>query len=625
MYRPLSVNEIQLMQAQACHCSNWDLIEVSEKFTAENIRGVIFSGKVRLGAFHKEIEFRGGVTKKSGIINGHIHNCVIADNVYINHITNHISNYNIGEDTIIENIDLLETLPNAIFGNGTEVAVLDETGSRKVKIFEKLNAATAYILSTFRHNTVAITALEKLIDNYVAEKESDMGTIGNNVVIKNCTTIIDVNIAAHSEIHGVNLLKNGTVCSDKDAPTLIGHGVIAKDFIIAKGAKVLDGSLIETCFVGESCLIGKGFSAMHSLFFANCEMMHGEAVSVFAGPFTVSHHKSTLLIGGMFSFFNAGSGSNMSNHMYKLGPIHYGVMQRGSKMASDSYLMWPGKIGAFSVVIGKIKKHIDTSALPFSYIIDAKGEYTIMPAMNLTSVGTYRDSKKWLTRDGRTNSDKLDAICFESINPLIINQLITGIKILTALKEKNPQATTFTYNNCKINAIFIDKAISLYQMMIDIYLGDCLLLGKQESKEEGEGKWIDLAGLLTPEIAINKLLQNSTSGNIPTIEAFNTELNKIHNNYKDYEATWVQNLLNTDKATIIQNAITAQEKYKNILINDAEKEFSKEAKICFGLDQNEDAKEQEFLLLRGEFEKNSIVLAIEEECKKNIELLKMNL
>ncbi|MCK4489001.1 MAG: DUF4954 family protein, partial [Anaerolineales bacterium] len=41
---------------------------------------------------------------------------------------------------------------------------------------------------------------------------------------------------------------------------------------------------------------GKQFSAENCAFFANCEGFHSEAVSLFAGPFSVTHHKSTLLI-----------------------------------------------------------------------------------------------------------------------------------------------------------------------------------------------------------------------------------------------------------------------------------------------------------------------------------------
>ena len=619
-YRPINQNEIQQLQSQACKCADWNLIKVAEKFSPDNIIGVSFSGNIQLGVFQKEFKSDSGVIKKSGIYNAAIHNCNIGDNVYINHITNQIANYSIGKNCFIENIDLLETNPKSTFGNGVKVAVLDETGSREVPIFDKLTSATAYLLSTYKHNAALISSLEKLIEKQVQEKQSDIGTIEEDVTIRNSTAIINVNIGSGSKIDGIALLKNGTVCSDTSAPTMVGHQVIAKDFIIGKGSKVLDGSQLEVCFVGEACLISKQFSAMHSLFFANCEMLHGEAVSVFAGPFTVSHHKSTLLIGGMFSFFNAGSGSNMSNHMYKLGPIHYGVMQRGCKMASDSYLMWPGKIGSFSVVIGKIKKHIDTSALPFSYIIDSKGEYSLMPAMNLTSIGTYRDRNKWLNRDGRKNSDKLDGICFESLNPYIIHQIYIGIETLSALKEKNSHVSAYTYNNCKINAAFIDKAIMLYQMIIDIYIGDCLL--QNETKNESFDKWIDLAGMILPEKKINELLEDTIKEKITSIETWNTELNTLHNNYKNYKPTCAQRLLQADKATLIQYAIVAHEKYKNLLIGDALKEFSEEARTCFGLDQDEDGKDLEFLNIRGEFDNNPIVKTIEEECKKKVELLK---
>ena len=67
----------------------------------------------------------------------------------------------------------------------------------------------------------------------------------------------------------------------------------------------------------------KHYSAEHSVFFANSQGFNGEACSIFAGPYTVTHHKSTLLIAGMFSFMNAGSGSNQSNHMYNTSKSYW--------------------------------------------------------------------------------------------------------------------------------------------------------------------------------------------------------------------------------------------------------------------------------------------------------------
>ena len=96
----------------------------------------------------------------------------------------------------------------------------------------------------------------------------------------------------------------------------------------------------------------KGFTAAESLFSPNSHCENGEAASIFAGPYTVSHHKSSLLIAGMFSFFNAGSGSNQSNHLFKSGAVHQAVHLRGCKFASSAYIMSPALEGAFTMVMG---------------------------------------------------------------------------------------------------------------------------------------------------------------------------------------------------------------------------------------------------------------------------------
>ena len=62
------------------------------------------------------------------------------------------------------------------------------------------------------------------------------------------------------------------------------------------------GALLAKTYVGQGCRVGRQFSAENCLMFANCEAFHGEACSVFFGPYSVTHHKSSLLIAGMFSF-----------------------------------------------------------------------------------------------------------------------------------------------------------------------------------------------------------------------------------------------------------------------------------------------------------------------------------
>ena len=73
--------------------------------------------------------------------------------------------------------------------------------------------------------------------------------------------------------------------------------------------------------------------------------------------------------------------------MYKLGPIHQGTLERGAKTTSDSYILWPARVGAFSLVMGRHVNHSDTSNLPFSYLIEQNNTTYLVPGVNLRSVG----------------------------------------------------------------------------------------------------------------------------------------------------------------------------------------------------------------------------------------------
>ena len=85
-------------------------------------------------------------------------------------------------------------------------------------------------------------------------------------------------------------------------------------------------------------------------------------------------------------------------------------MERGAKTTSDSYILWPARVGAFSLVMGRHVNHADTSNLPFSYLIEQRNTTYLVPGVNLRSVGTIRDAQKWPKRDKRKDPNRLDYI-----------------------------------------------------------------------------------------------------------------------------------------------------------------------------------------------------------------------
>jgi hypothetical protein len=478
-----------------------------------------------------------------------------------------------------------------------------------------------------------------MVEAYTESVKSQTGTIGAHSKILNCNTVLNVKMGPSTSIDGAKKLQNGSINSTHEAPVVIGEGVIMDDFIVCSGSRITDATLVSKCFIGQGCILDKHYSAVNSLFFANCQGFHGEACSVFAGPYTVTHHKSTLLIAGMFSFLNAGSGSNQSNHLYKLGPIHQGIMERGAKTTSDSYLLWPSRIGAFSLVMGRHYKHCDTADFPFSYLIESKDESILVPGINLKSIGTVRDTQKWPRRDNRKDSNLLDLINFNLLSPYTVHKMLNGRKKLMDIRQTSGEfASEYSYDKMKIEKRALDRGIMLYEMAIWKFLGNSLitrLQGKIYSSDSeiheslkpdtsvGKGYWVDLSGLICPFEALDQLLKSVETGEISTLEEVNAALLALHNNYYNYEWTWATDVLGNffgkpvDEFTAA-DVIEVAEKWKEsvlgidrLLYEDAKKEFSMAKMTGFGVDGQNGARELDFAQVRGEFEKNDTVKAIQ--------------
>ena len=628
-YRKLTSEEIEILKSQMCTSDEWESIEVSEDFVPKYVRHTRFSGKIRLGAFRKVFSMPGGMCKHSGLYYTTLHNVTVGDDCCIENVKNYIANYEIGHDTFIENVDIILTDGVSSFGNGVEVAVLNETGGREVMIFDRLTAQTAYVMALYRHRPEMVAKLREMINRYVESVSSSVGYIGSNVTIVDSGYIKNVKIGDCCKIEGASRLKNGSINSNEAAPVHVGVGVIGDDFIICSGSSVKDGVTFSRCFVGQACKLGHNYSATDSLFFSNCQGENGEACAIFAGPYTVTHHKSTLLIAGMFSFMNAGSGSNQSNHMYKLGPIHQGIMERGAKTSSDSYLLWPAKVGAFSLVMGRHVSHQDTSNLPFSYLIEQQNVSYIMPGANLKSVGTIRDAKKWPGRDGRKDPDKLDQINYNLLSPYTIQKMLNGVEVLKQLQTvSGMNSDTYTYQSGKIKSSSLKNGLKYYGMAIDKFLGNSLLTRIMNSEFKtiddlrkafepksvyGEGDWVDISGMIAPKEAVTALLDDIQSGVLTDIAMVNERFAEMHGKYYFYEWRWAHKVIQ-DYYGVNMSTVTAEKlrelvnRWKssvvgldNLIYEDARKEFSLSAMTSFGADGDEAQRKEDFMQVRGSF------------------------
>ena len=649
IYRNLTEEEICQLTAQACSSSDWENVLVRDGFQAKYVRSTRFSGTVRLGQFEKSFTLPGGMKKHSGLYHTTLHNVTVGDNCCIENVNNYIANYVIGEDSFIENVDVLLVDGPTSFGNGVRVSVLNETGGREVPIYDRLSSQQAYVMALYRHRPALTAALGRMVDEYADSVRSDVGVIGNHVVIADAGYIKNVRIGDYCKIEGCSRLKNGSVNSNQAAPVHIGVGVIGDDFIISSGSSVEDGVTFSRCFIGQACKLGHNYSASDSLFFANCQGENGEACAIFAGPYTVTHHKSTLLIAGMFSFMNAGSGSNQSNHMYKLGPIHQGIMERGAKTSSDSYILWPAKVGAFSLVMGRHVGHQDTSDLPFSYLIEQQGVTMVVPGANLKSVGTIRDGRKWPQRDARRDPDRLDCVNCNLLSPYTVRKMLAGIRILHELQNISGETSeSYAYQSGSIKKSSLLNGLKLYGMAIDKFLGNSLISRIEKSNvsdvaslrdalrptsEDGLGDWVDIGGMLASKKVVDALLDEVEDGKLTDIRVLGERFAAIHARYYDDEWTWaadvIQQYYGVDLSRITpEEVIRLVEQWRasvleidQMLYKDAGKEFSLSAMTSFGADGDKVQRDLDFQQVRGSaFESDSFVVSIKEHISSKTQL-----
>jgi hypothetical protein len=618
-YRSLTATEIAQLKAQHC-CGDFSGIEVADDFGATLIRDVVFAGRVRIG--------RG---------------------VRIANVRVKLANYDIADNAVIEDVGTFETNPGATFGNGVEIETLNEGGGRELILFNELSSQFAYMTCVHRYRPKLIERLNAMAQAAAESVKADIGRIGVGATIRSVKKIVDVNVGDHAVVDSADALVNGTILSREDAPTTVGAAVQAEDFIIAEGTKVTGGAIVAKSYIGQGCQIGKQYSVEGSVFFANCEGFHGEACSVFAGPYTVTHHKSSLIIAGMFSFYNAGSGTNQSNHMYKLGPVHEGKLERGCKTGSFSYMMWPCRVGPFSVVLGKHTRNFDTAAFPFSLIeASSEGRCAMVPGLNLSTVGTVRDGDKWPNRDRRKGELKRDRIDFDVFSPLTVGRMITASATLKQLQDATDRAVdTVTVGGAEIKRVLLRSGQKFYRAGIVPYLLEKVVARVEQGKPLATSggavysdRWVDIGGQMMPAARLDALSKSVESGDIADLAALNAAFDAIHAAYAEDEWAFVReavrqvfdvDLDTADAAQLSDLADQLQQargKFLKLILVDASKEFGDGSNLGFGHDGEPADIEADFLAVRGDYDSNKFIRQMREQVEelgKRIEAFKQKI
>lgn len=587
-YRPLTEREIDRLEAQYCTAEDWTAIQVAEDFMPSYLHHVDFYGEVTLGVFEQQVEVAEGLYIHSGINHAVLRNVKIGDNCFISRIGTFINNYVIGNRCVLMNIGTLSTTEGATFGEGNTIAVGNEAGDGNILLSTDLTSQLAALMMRYHDDKDIMEGLTWQLRESIRNRKPERGWLGDGCKIANTGEIVNCIVGENTEINGAQKLVDCTFVSTFDTGVYIGTGVICENTIVTHASSVTNGVCLQDCFVGEACRLSNGFTAQASVFFANSMLSCGEAVATYCGPFTGSHHKSSLLIAAEMAFYNAGSGTNFSNHAYKMGPLHHGKLQRGCKTGSGTHIVWPARIGAYSACIGKIDTHPNTETFPFSYVIGHERSVKLVPGRNFVSAGFFRDVTKWPKRDTRPNYARKSIIRHEWLTPAIMDAVWQGRSILISLLPiDGEQGTDIVYKGLSISGKGVETGIHYYNMLLQLFMGEVTksITAVEEISEILSEPLslhgIDLGGMYISETDLTVIVNDIASGHFNHVKEVEAALKEADRQYQQNKSKWALQLARKfyncpeeDLLAAIRNGYEeAHKNWINALQKDAEKEF----------------------------------------------------
>lgn len=634
--RQLTEQEITLLESRDCRAEDWSRVTVAEHFAVgASFHRVSFSGNVELGGYAGDVTVTPGLRLPAGVVHSRLHNVRIGDNCYVNDAT--LSDTDVGDDVVIDNVSAIVHDGTGAFGNDGRAGVLAEDGARSVPIWRGMSSQLAHILCHLKGHPAA-AALEAMIARDVRDLAVERCHIGDGCRLQRVGLLKSVRIGPGAVLEGVARLAHCHV-EGGVAPARIGEGVSAKRCVFQAACRVVGGTRLEDCLVGEGVILDRAFYGEHCLFFANSDFRLGEALSAMAGPFSVSHHKATLVLACQCSFCNFGSASNSSNHHFKLGPRHGGVMRRGTRCGSGSYIFWPADIGAFTTVVGRhASDHLDTAIFPFSLLVP-KGETSVLvPGVNLFGIGCYRDEIKWGERDRRGGVPRpLDMVNTAVFSPYVMQSMEEGASLL---RRSQGMGADLRHGGATIPARRIAPALRLYEASLVYYIGLCLLRRAETEARGGAvcaadvagviagatrggrgysgGRWRDWGGMLLSGADAAEFLGDVENGRLDTPEKIRVRLEELHALYADRELEWAawQWRLECGEPTadgaaeFFRGWRKAVEFRCECMAKDVGKEFTPEVMYGFGV---EAGAAESFRRARGDAEREPyLVRAVEE-------------
>ncbi len=452
-YRKLTGQEVDMLVRNGNMSDNWDTVLVDDPFNPGLVRNCIFYGLVRIGKLEPQCLEYHDLRLPVGLYNSMIISSDIGENMAI-HNVGYLSHYILDGESMLFNIDEMETSNKSKFGNGiikdgeTEaqrlwMEISNENGGRKVLPFDGMLTSDAYLWSKYRDDKELMQRFQDITESAYSTKRGFYGRVGKGCVIKNTSSIKDVNIGDSAYIKGANKLKNLTINSSEESPTQVAEGVEPVNGIIGYACKIFYGRKAVRFVMGVNSSLKYGARLINSFLGENSTISCCEVLNSLIFPSHEQHHNNSFLIAACVQGqSNIAAGATLgSNHSSRANDGEI-VAKRGFWAGLSTTVKHNSKFGSFMLLTKANYQYSLNIDMPFALVgnNESKNRLEIIPAYwwRYNMYALERNTWKFVKRDNRQFvGQKFE---YSYLAPDSISEILNAISKLYGwiAKEVNP-------------------------------------------------------------------------------------------------------------------------------------------------------------------------------------------
>ena len=591
-YRQLTAYEIEVLVRNGNTSDDWNKILVSDAFNPELVKSCKFFGLVRIGKLEPYCLEYSDLKLPVGLYNSTIISCDFGDNVVIDNV-NYLSNYIIGNEVIVVNVNELATSDHAKFGNGIIkegepesvriwLEICNENGGRSVIPFNGMLPADAWMWSKFRDDEQLLDRFKIFTENDFKKERGFYGKIGDRTVIKNCAIIKDVWIGSDAYLKGANKLKNLTINSGPEGHSQIGEGCELVNGIIGFGCRIFYGVKAVRFIIASNSQLKYGARLINSYLGNNSTISCCEVLNSLIFPAHEQHHNNSFLCAALvMGQSNIPAGAT-------IGSNHNSRANDGEIIAGRGF--WPGlcvslkhnsKFASFTILAKADYSFELNIPIPFSLVSvdNAKEQLVVMPAywFMYNMYALARNSWKYQDRD--KHIQPIQKMEYDYLAPDTVNEMFNALSLVEYFtgkafyKNEKPtenisedllrkkgrellqnndeivdsleiEAGGFENSKRKTVIIKARQAYEIFVRMINYYginhLMECIEKNKLNSVEEIQNffskkitrtEWVNAGGQLIQKNEMDNLRKKIREGKIQSWEHLHKIYEELAENY----------------------------------------------------------------------------------------------